>query len=198
MTGIAGAGLLSAGASFTAKEAPRTDWILELLGTGDTQEVMEGLPHEMFERGLFESESKRTKTVRVAGSLFYERLLPVTVPHVGVIEEVLKEPTTLVPYGGPKLCGGFHADYAMRWKRGDEVLMSALVCFGCHEVLFIRGEEKAGVFFDLSKESYEGLRSVLRTYRQERPVPGAALGAPSKPVAPKVEIPKIDLKPPAK
>lgn len=73
---------------------------------------------------------------------------------------VLADPETYEPWLGEKGCGGFHADWYLRWgDRGG--LQEVILCEGCHEVLVYY----AGGFIrcDLSKEGYEKIVAITRT-----------------------------------
>jgi hypothetical protein len=50
-------------------------------------------------------------------------------------------------YGGPKPCGGFHADYCLEWKDGEKVYQMML-CYGCDEAKFYGPEKDLHVNVD--------------------------------------------------
>jgi hypothetical protein len=76
------------------------------------------------------------------------------------LAEVLADPGTYRPWLGEKGCGGFHADWYLRWGDGDE-RQEVIICEGCHEALVYL----AGGFIrcDLSKEGYEKIVAITRT-----------------------------------
>ena len=75
----------------------------------------------------------------------------------------------IVEWGGMKLCGGYHPDYAIRWIDSTGESFEALVCFGCHEIkLYGDGMQ---LYADLGKETFERLKTTLSRYGENRPTP---------------------------
>lgn len=62
--------------------------------------------------------------------------------------------------GGIKLCGGFHADFLLRWE-GPAGTTEALVCFGCHEVKIVG--TGGALYGDLADAQLKEVRAVLKT-----------------------------------
>ena len=96
--------------------------------------MLKGLPHPFEEKRAF-SEELDSKPVRdILGSFFYQELHPLNVDDQAAIRSALADPRTFLP--GPvtmKLCGGFHADFAVEFQHDGEV-GAALICFGCSEI----------------------------------------------------------------
>jgi hypothetical protein len=65
-------------------------------------------------------------------------------------------------------CGGFHADYAVIWKDKDAIGATALLCFGCSEVRFIRGNDI--LESDFTTERHRILFALLKPLRHARPI----------------------------
>ncbi len=40
------------------------------------------------------------------------------------------------PYGGPKMCRGYHPDFCFEWSTPKGPLY-AMTCFGCHEIIWV-------------------------------------------------------------
>lgn len=146
------------------------------LGKADKVEIYEGLPNPFGEDKLVESE-KRVKDCReIAGQWFYAR------PQEGRVEllpELLRltEARLFQPWRGMKLCGGFHADYAVAITTGRKTL-HVLFCFGCHEAKIVRESEPFTadlktvdfrITTDLDNKLFAELRTLLAPYRKERP-----------------------------
>jgi hypothetical protein len=128
-----------------------------------TVQLFEGLPHP-FERELLESEQKRAATRRLYGELFYEKVQAVPPDAAGKLRVALSD--AVRPYRGMKLCGGFHADYAITWQTAKGTY-AAVVCFGCSEIkLHIPGGE---LIADMSADGAKALRLLLEPFRKERP-----------------------------
>ena len=74
------------------------------------------------------------------------------------LAEILASPDTYKPWLGEKGCGGFHADWYLRWEDDYHGLHEVIICEGCHEALvyyhggFIR--------CDLSKQGYERIQAI--------------------------------------
>ena len=88
-----------------------------------------------------------------------------------VLRVLLRKEGALTPWGGEKMCGGFHPDFAITWKV-EERDVSLMVCFTCHEAIFV--SSAGNLNYDLPKESYEALKTELEKFR---PVP---IGVPRK------------------
>lgn len=73
------------------------------------------------------------------------------------LAEILSDPATYDPWSGEKMCGGFRADWYLRWESGQE----ALICEGCHEILLYRNGRV--IRCDLSKSGYERIEGITRT-----------------------------------
>ncbi|MCW1925623.1 hypothetical protein OKA05_23900 [Luteolibacter arcticus] len=73
------------------------------------------------------------------------------------LAKILASPQTYEPWLGEKGCGGFHADWYLRWGEGHE-RHEVILCEGCHEALVYY----AGGFVrcDLSKEGYEQISAI--------------------------------------
>jgi hypothetical protein len=84
----------------------------------------------------------------------------------GELQKLIGDTETLVPFGGEKLCGGFHPDYCVSWAR-EETRFYALVCFGCHEIILFDGKTK--LRYDINKAAYPKLTAVLAPYANKRP-----------------------------
>jgi hypothetical protein len=73
-----------------------------------------------------------------------------------------------VARGGVTLCGGFHADFLLKWESavGDT---EALLCFGCSEIKMYGGS--ASLYGDIDKAHYKELRDLLTPFAKARPKP---------------------------
>ena len=125
--------------------------------------VWEGLPHP-FEKELLETEQKRTETVRLHGDLFYQPGQRVNAEQAEKFRVALA--AAALPFGGSKLCGGFHADYAVAWEN-DNGSSIARVCFGCGEIKF--NTPQGETIADLSGEGRKVLGALFEPFKKERP-----------------------------
>jgi hypothetical protein len=132
----------------------------------DSVVVYEGLPNSFGEEQLLERELKRVASTKIDDQLFYVRKHEASEDDAEEITRLFESGNITRPYVGPKECGGFHADYAVVWSKG-EAKFRALVCFGCHEVLAMGPDGK--VITDMTDSGYKELRAALGRYERERP-----------------------------
>lgn len=138
------------------------------LTTGaDTILLYEGLPHRVFEKEAFRVEQSRQSVFTEDRDCFYQEPLPLRDETKAKLTRIFHATGPTLPWRGEKLCGGFHADYLIEWRRAEKPLLRVLVCFGC-------GELKLRVAnfgrYDLTKEGEQALRAALKGYRQHRPI----------------------------
>ena len=132
----------------------------------DRMTLHEGLPHQLFERELLESE-RRSKPVReLDGYPFYQAPLALSAEDARRLTQLLSDPATLNRFSGEKLCGGFHPDYAVEWQKGSRSYR-ALLCFGCEEAKLLGpGLDQR---YDLAGPAGSELQALLGSYRHSRP-----------------------------
>ena len=76
------------------------------------------------------------------------------------VVSVLRDPSSYLIRQGEKMCGGFHADWYLRWESGGSV-REIVICEGCGEALLFRGG--GSVRCDLTPEAAERIAEVTRT-----------------------------------
>jgi hypothetical protein len=126
--------------------------------------VFEGLPHQMWDRDLLAVEIQRKDTQKIWEFPFYTPSIAAT--NADDLRQLLSSSNSIVVYGGPKGCGGYHPDYCISWQ-AEEITYYALVCFGCHEIVFYDG--KKPLIYDLDEEAYERYKKLLAIYEAKRP-----------------------------
>ena len=110
-----------------------------------------GLPHNYFASDEFLKSVWFTFTTSHHGYRFRSFAWTPSPRFADLVQRLFTEKSTFTPYGGPKLCGGYHADFAVQLdapKRAVEFM----VCLGCHEVLLFAPSGECIV--ELSDESY--------------------------------------------
>ena len=128
--------------------------------------LLEGLPHQLVEHSAFLGERKAHKTTEVGGYFFYQSPLPLTLEEAAGLRATCLDQQTYAPYSGPKRCGGFHPDYALRWGHGRAAVYT-LVCFGCHETQTL--DSKRCLISDLPEPAFRRLEATLAKRRSQRP-----------------------------
>lgn len=135
-------------------------------------EVLEGIPHPRWEPKARSLELTQRKTTKLAEEIFYEQLLPsseefraqMTAAFAG--NELFIRPLIgALPH--VKACGGFHADYGVSWWQDEERLVSALICFGCHDIQLVGKTEI--LLTGMTAEGLAFLEKNLRHLRVLRP-----------------------------
>jgi hypothetical protein len=138
----------------------------------DQLTVYEGLPHPMYEKGVFDHELKTRQTIKLSGFPFYLEPLELKTADVGALRGLLGAGSTYQSHVDGRECGGFHPDYAVEWSLAGK-FYRCLICFGCSEARF-DGPEGRSFFYELRSEGHgrdrrNGLLELLRAYRKNRP-----------------------------
>jgi hypothetical protein len=147
-------------------------WFFGALRKAERLEILEGLPHQYFEKEERAVELTKHKTLTISSESFYEQRLPCAEDlRRSLTEAFLLKALFVRPLIGQremlKACGGFHADYGLRWSKGDTVLVAALICFGCHDVRLVGAEHELTT--SMTGEGYEFLQTKLLPLRALRP-----------------------------
>lgn len=149
-------------------------WLYEAIKNSDSVDVLEGLPHQYWEADARATEAAKPNIIKIADELFYPKLLDVSAEtKTKLNEQFLKEnlvevPETEAPAFTTQGCGGFHADYALRWNRNGDTLAAALICFGCEQVMLVN--VKTTVMTNFALEGKKQFTATLKPLRQSRPV----------------------------
>ena len=119
-----------------------------------------GLPHYYFDSADFNKSVWNDDYFNIAGYPFHSgEMNPKENDPVKVIKMVT-DSKVYYKYGGPKLCGGYHADLAVRitHKNGTSWL---LLCFGCHEIIVVN-ESGASFIIEMKKDIYDFMHSLFK------------------------------------
>jgi hypothetical protein len=130
--------------------------------------LYEGLPHQFWDSKKLEEELANKRTIRITRFAFpfYERPLSISSEDIEALRHLATSSDSFLSYGGPKLCGGYHPDYALAWSDGTSTSY-LLICFGCHEMFFDDG--KHAFWADIRDEAAERFWSILHQYHDQRP-----------------------------
>ncbi len=136
------------------------------IAKAQTLELLEGLPHTMFEKDLLEKERTNQKVTKVEGFYFYDEVRQVKPEDAATIINILKDSDNFGEFPLPKHCGGFHPDFALRFKHRGKTYQ-ALICYGCDEAgLFGPGIDST---VDVVTEHQKKLEKPLKNYSRRRP-----------------------------
>lgn len=130
--------------------------------------VYEGLPNKSWGGGLYRAELERTDLIEVKNYHFYAAPLVINADDMVALNALLKRDPLFVEWGGMKLCGGYHPDFALEWRDGDKSYF-ALICLTCHEVKMYGPDGR--LYADIADETYVVIKTILGKYRVNRPVP---------------------------
>ena len=129
--------------------------------------VYEGLPHQMWDHDLYVIELRRPDIVWFEGYPFYEKPLAVPADERAELAAIIRRKEAHVPFAGYKLCGGYHPDYAVVWKKDGKISGGSLICFGCHEWKNFTAQGR--LHEDLEPGAYAELQEILGKYTVQRP-----------------------------
>lgn len=144
-------------------------------------ELHAGLPHPFFDKDEFVHDLWKTSNHSVQGYRFYKRSETPSSEVVATFLDVLADKRSFTGYAGPKMCGGYHADFAVKLESGGEAARF-LVCLGCGEVLIYSND--LGLICDLEPVAENRLRDAWSEHLGEPftlvetclPVPEEVLG----------------------
>ena len=130
--------------------------------------LYEGLPHQFWDSKKLEEELANKRTIRITQFEFpfYARPLSVSSEDIEALRQLATSSGSFLSYGGPKLCGGYHPDYALAWSDGTSTSY-LLICFGCHEMFFYDG--KHAFWADIREEAFSKFKAILHKYHDQRP-----------------------------
>lgn len=187
------------GASVTVQKVPgdsdvsfaeATVELIQAIRKAEKFEVYEGLPHSFEGKDFVENEIRSKTTVWFEENWFYTPSRPMPAEDRANLQRLL-EGGLVKPWKGFKFCGGFHADYAVRFESEDYAYL-VLFCFGCHEARISRisldsqsnkSSKEFRLTTDLAKDGFQELKELLKKYRKERP-PTPAKKSKTKPPGP--------------
>ncbi len=135
------------------------------LGRATELRLFEGLPHPTWEADLHSAEIKGKETVRIQGYRFYAYPIEPSQADKERLVALYSDGVHIVPFKFFKMCGGYHPDWCIAWKDGDEECCASF-CFGCGESDTISGDRKMTCDLENSK----AFKSVFDRHRRSRPL----------------------------
>lgn len=146
------------------------------VGRANPVVIFEGFPPGPKGKGQLSAEQKKS-LVLIDGEAFYPTAQTVT-PELA--EELRSTLFVAVRERkeGVKLCGGFHADFFLRWA-DESGGTEAMICFGCHEVKFFGAT--GDLYGDLSNDGAKKLRELLAPFWKKKNLDGQREKIPAPP-----------------
>lgn len=134
--------------------------------------LLEGLPdpgnQENFEREITKPDIISLKGEYESDALhFYSTPLPLSHDEKVRILETVTDISNVSRVVYAKLCGSFHADYALKCESPHLPTVQVNLCFGCSEILFTGGP--APLKCELTPNAYSDLKALLLGKRLSRP-----------------------------
>lgn len=131
---------------------------VKLLGEAKEMRLYIRLPRA--EVGEREGDNYKARDVATRKDFkFFDPPHPVSGERLRILNKSLTRADVFAPFGGPKLCGGFHPDYLLEWKSQGKHYQ-ALFCFGCHEIRWFEAEEYE-VRCDMTESGAKSLKGAL-------------------------------------
>lgn len=127
---------------------------------GAPVEFLHGIPHQSAEPGRFLMKTIFAPRKVRRGHVFSASPPETDAGAMTRLVSVLRDPSSYLIWQGEKMCGGFHADWYLRWESGGSV-REIVICEGCGEALLFRGG--GSVRCDLTPEATERIAEVTRT-----------------------------------
>ena len=140
--------------------------IRKSLATAKSVHIYEGLPHQMVEAEQLQQELKRADITKIGDFPFYTPKVTASPTMSAELKKVLASAEHFFEFSGEKRCGGFHPDYAITWSK-DQEEHAVLICYGCHEALFITDQQTYR--YDLHPDALSKLKSSLASFHSKRP-----------------------------
>lgn len=129
--------------------------------------LYEGLPSDFWEPQLLEQELATKKSIRLHGYPFYEELLAWQETDGEQITALLAVQSSFASYTDGKKGGGFHANYCLEWKTGEETTRIVVALENGEVKIY---GPKSQLHCDLSQEAAQKLRQLLSRYRKNCPI----------------------------
>ena len=128
-------------------------------------DLLEGLPHQNWEAELKAKEKESKQTIQIAGMDFYAEPVPIKKETATKLIRLITQRKSFGPRRGAAGCGGFHPDWCLAWPNGEEQWY-AMLCFGCHELMVFKNEER--IIYCVIRDD-TGLEKLLGPLRTNRP-----------------------------
>lgn len=132
--------------------------------TAPLSSLLRGLPHPARKEKEYVRELWTSSNVSVHGYRFYKEPVAISPELREVLAGLLSDPSAFTAYTGPKLCDGYHADFAARFDEPGRTCW-VLVCFGCEEVLMYSGRQ--ALICELRPRAYKALYKAWQKTKTE-------------------------------
>jgi hypothetical protein len=128
--------------------------------------IYRGLPHQYWQKRDLWRDLFTTSHRSIGGYRFYTTPAVVSEPLRSSVASAIRSRTLYQPYGGAKLCGGYHPDYCFEWHTSHGTFY-ALLCTGCHEMILIG--DGTELHCDLNDGPFDALEQELKVLNKLDP-----------------------------
>jgi hypothetical protein len=159
---------------WTSTDMSKHASLATIASKADSVILWEGLPHPNTEGPLYFQEVRSKATIALHGSRFYEQPLELKDQDAKRLTALFCDKGSFKQHDRHilKKCGGFHPDWCVEWRKGQEICRT-LICLGCNEMKAF-GPWTA-LHCDIKK--FDQFRRVLDGYKKNRPAEGEEQGA---------------------
>ncbi|TLD71600.1 hypothetical protein FEM03_05515 [Phragmitibacter flavus] len=130
-------------------------------------EIYEGLPHSFWETDSYEQQRTTANVRKVQENHFYADKLTPSKTDASILNTLILNPQSFVKHQGPKLCGGFHADWLIEWESPSGERHQLHLCFGCGEAAIYGPKHQ--LHCELSNNADSRFQLILSSYAKNRP-----------------------------
>ena len=129
--------------------------VIDSLDSGAQLEIYRGIPRGKFyevEEAVGSGNDGHKRYIRRYGAFFYSQA---EVPERSDAKKLLamvKNPQSFRKFGGFKLCGGFHPNFALVWTK-DEITVELHVCLTCHEIKLF--QSRLEIYCEMDDDAYQ-------------------------------------------
>jgi len=129
--------------------------VIDSLDSGAQLEIYRGIPRGKFyevEEAVGSGNDGHKRYIRRYGAFFYSQA---EVPERSDAKKLLamvKNPQSFRKFGGFKLCGGFHPNFALVWTK-DGITVEIHVCLTCHEIKLF--QSRLEIYCEMDDDAYQ-------------------------------------------
>jgi hypothetical protein len=128
---------------------------LKSVSEAESMIIYEGLPRASDDE--LANIKQKHETVDIDGWSFYSAPLAASPSIIEKLRSTLVDYRAFEPYTGVKFCGGFHPDFCVQWKVGEQT-HNALVCLRCFELAYVEPSGKRT--FDFNDAAWKSFAQI--------------------------------------
>lgn len=129
--------------------------VVNSLDSGAQLEIYRGIPRAKVsdvEDALGSRNAGHNRYIRRYGHAFYSQAVVAERNDAEKLLAIVKDPQSFRKFGGFKLCGGFHPNFALVWTK-DEIAVEIHICLTCHEIKFFKS--RLEIYCEMDDDAYQ-------------------------------------------